>query len=57
MLFGFLIVKNLYVIDKCSTFEANLNNQIDKIFKSIKSLETRIKPTTKYRLKSCIKRI
>jgi hypothetical protein len=33
-----------------------LNNQINIIFKNIKSLGTCIKPASKYRLKSCIKR-
>ena len=33
-----------------------LNNHIDIIFKNIKSLGTCIKPASKYRLKSCIKR-
>jgi hypothetical protein len=36
--------------------EKNFNNQIDIILKNIKSLENCIKPASKYRLKSCIKR-
>jgi hypothetical protein len=53
---GVLNVKNVYAIDTCTTVEKNFNKQIDKIFKNIKSLETCIKPASKYRLKSCIKR-
>jgi len=55
-LIGVLNVKNVYAIDKCTTVEKNFNNQIDKIFRNIKSLETCIKPASKYRLKSCVKR-
>ena len=55
-LIGVLNVKNVYAIDKCTTVEKKFNNQIDKIFRNIKSLETCIKPASKYRLKSCVKR-
>ena len=55
-LIGVLNVKNVDAIDKCTTVEKNFNNQIDKIFRNIKSLETCIKPASKYRLKSCVKR-
>ena len=55
-LIGVLNVKNVYAIDKCTTVEKNFNNQIDKIFRNIKSLETCIKPASKYRLKSCVKK-
>ena len=55
-LIGVLNDKNVYAIDKCTTVEKNFNNQIDKIFRNIKSLETCIKPASKYRLKFCVKR-
>ena len=56
MSLGVLAVNNLYAIDKCSTVNVNFNNQIKNIFKNIKSLKTCIKPASKYRLKTCIKR-
>jgi len=56
ILFGVLIFKNAYAVNNCSIFVKNFNNQIDKIFKSIESLENCIKPASKYRLNSCIKR-
>jgi len=56
MLLGLLVVNNLYAIDKCSTVDVNFNNQIENIFKDIRSLETCIKPASKYRLKTCIQR-
>ena len=55
-LIGVLNVKNVYAIDKCTTVEKNFNNHIDIIFENIKSLNNCIKPASKYRLKSCIKR-
>ena len=55
-LVGILKVKNIYAIDKCTTIEKNFNNQIDEIFRNIQLLETCIKPASKYRLKSCVKR-
>ena len=51
-----LIFKNAFAIDNCSTVEKNFNKQIYQIFKNIKSSENCIKPASKYRLKSCIKR-
>jgi len=56
MLLGVLVVKNLYAIDKCSTIDVNFNNQIEDIFKNIKSVKTCIKPASKYRLKTCFQR-
>jgi len=56
MSLGVLAVNNLYAIDKCSTVNVNFNNQIKNIFKNIKSLKTCIKPTSKYQLKTCIKK-
>ena len=56
MLLGVLVVNNLYAIDKCSTIDINFNNQIEDIFKNIRSVETCIKPASKYRLKTCIQR-
>ena len=53
---GILNIKSVFAIDKCTTVEKNFNNHIDIIFKNIKSLENCIKPASKYRLKSCIKR-
>ena len=53
---GILIFKNAFAIDNCSTAEINFNNQFYKIYKNINSLEKCIKPASKYRLKSCIKR-
>ena len=50
------IFQNAFAIDNCSTAETNFNKQIYKIFKNIKSSENCIKPASKYRLKSCIKR-
>ncbi len=58
--FLFLLIKltpiNVYAKDKCTTVQKNFDSQVDKIFKNIKPLETCIKPVSKYRLKSCIKR-
>ena len=51
-----LFFNNAFAIDNCSTAEINFNNQIYKIFKNIQSLDKCIKPATKYRLKSCVKR-
>ena len=56
LVLGILIFKNAFAIDNCSTAEINFNNQIYKIFKNIKSLDNCLKPASKYRLKSCIKR-
>ena len=56
MLLGVLVVNNLYAIDKCSTIDVNFNNRIEDIFKNIKSVETCIKPASKYRFKTCIQR-
>ena len=56
LFFGILNIKSVFAIDKCITVEKNFNNHIDIIFKNIKSLENCIKPASKYRLKSCIKR-
>ena len=49
-------IQSAFAADKCITIEKKLNNQIDIIFKNIKSLGNCIKPASKYRLKSCIKR-
>ena len=56
LVLGVLIFNNGFAIDNCSTAEISFNNQIYKIFKNIKSLDNCIKPASKYRLKSCIKR-
>ena len=56
LVLGVLIFNNAFAIDNCSTAEINFNNQIYKIFKNIKSLDNCIKPASKYRFKSCIKR-
>mgnify|MGYP001279969564 CR=1 FL=1 len=56
LVLGVLIFKNAFAIDNCSSAEINFNNQIYIIFKNIKSLDNCIKPASKYRLKSCIKR-
>ena len=56
LFFGILNIKSVFAIEKCTTLEKNFNNHIDIIFKNIKSLENCIKPASKYRLKSCIKR-
>ena len=53
---GILIFENGFSINNCSTAEINFNNQFYKIYKNINSLEKCIKPASKYRLKSCIKR-
>ena len=53
---GIFIFKNAFANDNCSPAEINFNNQIYKIFQNIKSLENCIKPASKYRLKSCVKR-
>ena len=50
------IFKNAFAIDNCATTEIKFNNQIVKIIKNINYLENCIKPASKYRLKSCIKR-
>ena len=49
-------IQSAFAADKCITVEKKINNQIDIIFKNIKSLGTCIKPASQYRLKSCIKR-
>tara|TARA_Y100001960_G_C14670929_1_gene825938 strand:+ start:188 stop:526 length:339 start_codon:yes stop_codon:yes gene_type:complete len=56
MVFWVVFIKNIYAIDKCTTLKVNFKNQTDKILKNINSLKTCIKPASKYRLKSCIKR-
>ena len=56
LLLNVFILKNAFAIDNCSTAEINFNKQIYKIFKNIKSLDNCIKPASKYRLKSCLKR-
>ncbi len=56
MLFGIVVIENGYAIDKCKTLKVDFNNQIKNIFKNINLLKTCIKPASKYRLKSCIKR-
>ena len=53
---GILIFENGFANNNCSTAEINFNNQFYKIYKNINSLEKCIKPASKYRLKSCIKR-
>ena len=50
------IFQNAFAVDNCSIAEINFNNQIYKIFKNIKSFDNCIKPASKYRLKTCIKR-
>jgi len=54
--FWVVFIENIYAIDKCSTLNGNFKNQTGKILKNINSLKTCIKPASKYRLKSCIKR-
>tara|TARA_B100000686_G_scaffold274456_1_gene292519 strand:- start:12 stop:350 length:339 start_codon:yes stop_codon:yes gene_type:complete len=56
MLLVWLIIKDVYAMDNCSNIEKNFSNKIYEILKNIKSLENCIKPASKYRLKSCIKR-
>ena len=56
MLLVYLIIEDVYGLDKCANIEKNVNNQINTIFKNIKSLKDCIKPASRYRLKSCIKR-
>ncbi len=56
MVFWVVFIENIYAIDKCSTLKINFKNQTDKILKNINSIKTCIKPASKYRLKSCIKR-
>ena len=56
MLLGILVIENVYARDKCSKHKIKFNNQIDIILKNINSLKTCIKPASKYRFKSCIKR-
>ena len=55
-LMGTFNIQSAFAADKCITIKKKLNNHIDIIFKNIKSLGTCIKPASKYRLKSCIKR-
>ena len=55
-LMGTFNIQSAFAADKCLTIKKKLNNHIDIIFKNIKSLGTCIKPASKYRLKSCIKR-
>ena len=56
MVFCVVFIENIYAIDKCSTLKGNFKNQTDKILKNINSLKTCIKPASKYRIKSCVKR-
>ena len=56
MVFGIIFIENVYATDKCLKLKGNFNKQTDKILKNINSLKTCIKPASKYRLKSCIKR-
>ncbi|MEC7786124.1 MAG: hypothetical protein VX579_04160 [Nitrospinota bacterium] len=56
MLLGVVVIENGYATDKCKTFKVNFNNQINKIFKNINLLKTCIKPASKYRLQTCVKR-
>ena len=55
-LMGTFNIQSAFAADKCITIKKKLNNHIDIIFKNIKSLGTCIKPASKYRLKSCVKR-
>ena len=55
-LMGTFNIQSAFAAGKCITIKKKLNNQIDIIFKNIKSLGNCIKPASKYRLKSCIKR-
>tara|TARA_B100001123_G_C14987689_1_gene898254 strand:+ start:110 stop:505 length:396 start_codon:yes stop_codon:yes gene_type:complete len=56
ILFGIVVIQNVYAKNKCANLKVNFNNQFVTIFKNINSLKTCIKPASKYRLKSCIKR-
>ena len=56
MVFWVVFIENIYAIDKCSTLKVNFKHQTDKILKNINSSKSCIKPTSRYRLKSCIKR-
>ena len=56
MLLSVVVIKNVYATDKCSAPIVKLNKQTDIILNNINSLKTCIKPASKYRLKTCIKR-
>ena len=56
IIFWVVFIGNIYATDKCSTLKVYFKNQTDQILKNIDSLKTCIKPASKYRLKSCIKR-
>ena len=56
MLLGIVVIEKVYAEDKCTILNVNFNNQINKILKNINSLKTCMKPASKYRLKSCVKR-
>ena len=51
-----VVIKNVYAIDKCSALTLKLNKQTDIILNNINSFKICIKPASKYRLKTCIKR-
>ena len=56
MLLSVVAIKNVYATNKCSALIVKLNKQTDIILNNINSLKTCIKPASKYRLKTCIKR-
>ena len=56
MLLVCLIIEDVYGLDKCANIEKKFDNHINMIFKNIRSLENCIKPASRYRLKSCVKR-
>ena len=56
MLLSVVVIKNVYATDKCSAPIVKLNKQTDIILNNINSLKSCIKPASKYRLKTCIKR-
>ena len=56
MLLSVVVIKNVYATNKCSALIVKLNKQTDIILNNINSLKTCIKPASKYRLKTCIKR-
>ena len=51
-----VVIKNVYATDKCSAVIVKLNKQTEIILNNINSIKTCIKPASKYRLKTCIKR-
>ena len=51
-----VVIKNVYATDKCSALIVKLNKQTEIILNNINSIKTCIKPASKYRLKTCIKR-